>query len=167
MGNVIMQEDTKIDVHAVQRVHFVPRPDGGLGFALVIETKDKGTLGFSLPLPALVQIFEMLPKMFADLLRTQPVADASVPENLTHVYWESLASVVATPQISSQGASQTKATLPVKAAATVKSEGKKTTAKSPAAKTTTAKTSAKSVPANKSSAKPTSKATAKTKAAKK
>jgi hypothetical protein len=167
MGNLIMQEDTKIDVHGVQRVHFVPRPDGGLGFALVIETKDKGTLGFSLPLPALVQIFEMLPKMFADLLRTQPVAGDSVPENLKHAYWESLASVVATPQISSQDASQTKATVPVKVVATVKSEGQKATAKAPAAKTTTAKTSAKSAPAKNIAAKPTSKTTAKTKAAKK
>jgi hypothetical protein len=142
-----MQEDSKIDVHAVQRVHFVPRPDGGLGFALVIETKDRGALGFALPLTALVEIFGMLPKMFADLLRSQTVSGDSIPESMTHVYWDSLASVIANLQIATQSASQTKSTLPFEAAATVKSEVKKTSAKTPTTATAKAKSLAKSVTA--------------------
>jgi len=131
-----MQEDQKIEVHAVQRVHFLPRPDGGLGFALVIETQDKGTLGFALPLPSLVQIFEVLPKMFADLLRKQPVQGSSVPENLTHIYWDKLASVIASPQIDSPVIAATKPAPLVKAAATPKIEEKKTASKKVTAKTT-------------------------------
>jgi hypothetical protein len=153
-----MQEDKKIDVHAVQRVHFVPRPDGGLGFALVIETQDKGTLGFALPLPALVQIFEMLPKMFADLLRTQPLTGSAIPENLTHMYWDSLSSVIAKPILINQSHVQEKSALPVKKTPTAKPVDKKAVAKPAVTKAV-----AKPAPAKKAAAKPA----AKTKSAKK
>lgn len=157
-----MQEDKKIDVHAVQRVHFVPRPDGGLGFALVIETQDKGTLGFALPLPALVQIFEMLPKMFADLLRSQPLSGTAVPENLTHVYWDGLSSVIAAPRVATHVAPLTNSATAVKKAATPKAPAKKTVTKA-----APNKSPVMPEPAKKVAAKPVSKSTAKNKSAKK
>ena len=155
-------QEKKIDVHAVNRVHFVPRPDGSLGFALVIETMEKGVLGFALPLSALVQIFEKLPKMFADLLRQQPISGTVVPNNLTHIYWDNLSSVLANSRVTNQVAAFKKSESPSKKSASPKVGTKKTTQNKEFAKI-----SEHTKPAKKVAAKPAAKASASTKSAKK
>lgn len=95
-----MQEDKKISVQAVQRVHFVPRSDGVRGFALVIEPTGKEVIAFDLPLASMVEIFAMMPRLFADLLRKQPIEESdTVPENLTHTYWDGVVSLISNPSI--------------------------------------------------------------------
>jgi hypothetical protein len=115
-----MQEDKKINVQAVQRVHFVPRSDGVHGFALVIEPTGKEVIAFDLPLASMVEIFAMMPKLFGELLKKQPIESDIVPENLTHAYWDGVVSLISNPSIylSSQlGVASTKLDEPVKKAA--------------------------------------------------